>query len=202
MKKTLIILVLFFSFQNAFPQLYSSIKKTSKGIDLYGYTDGKGNIKIERKYPLIFTDTLNTIAFVINRNYELIAIDSTGQKLFNVYKFDNGPDYISEGLFRITKKNKVGYADIQGNIIIEPVYFAASPFKNNIAKVTKQGVKKKDWEYTIIKNAKWGIINKQGELIVPFFYDEIIFLNNGNIELINGENKIQIHIISLTKNSQ
>jgi len=85
---------------------------------------------------------------------------------------------------------------MQGNIIILPTYFHASPFKNGIAKVTKVGKKEKVGEYTIITNGEWGLINKKGEIILPYFYDEINILDNGKIELIKGNNKIQVTFLS------
>ena len=91
-----------------------------------------------------------------------------------MFIYDNGPDYLSEGLFRIENKRngKIGFADMQGNIIILPTYFHASPFKNGIAKVTKVGKKEKVGEYTIITNGEWGLINKKGN------YSGTLFLTN------------------------
>ncbi len=185
-------------FQISVSQSYHRVCKEIDGVDWCGYADSSGNLKIPYKYTMAYTDTLKTIAFVANKKDGLIAIDSTGKKLFNVFIYDNGPDYLSEGLFRIENKRngKIGFADMQGNIIILPTYFHASPFKNGIAKVTKVGKKEKVGEYTIITNGEWGLINKKGEIILPYFYDEINILDNGKIELIKGNNKIQVTFLS------
>jgi hypothetical protein len=53
-----------------------------------------------------------------------------------VSPFDNGPDYASDGLFRITKNNKIGYADeVTGKVVIKPQFGCAFPFEKGVAKV-------------------------------------------------------------------
>lgn len=56
------------------------------------------------------------------------------------YLYDNGPDYLSEGLMRIQDSSgKIGYADEKGEIVISPQFAFGYPFKNGHAKVTLQG---------------------------------------------------------------
>ena len=49
--------------------------------------------------------------------------------------FDNGPDYLEDGLFRIIQNGKIGYADKNGVIVIEPKFECADQFENGIARV-------------------------------------------------------------------
>ena len=71
-----------------------------------------------------------------------------GKELFEVYKIDNGPDYVSDGLFRIVGKNsKIGFADTCGVIVIPPVFSYATPFHNGEAKVSFGGKNEKQGEY-------------------------------------------------------
>ena len=100
-------------FQISVSQSYHRVCKEIDGVDWCGYADSSGNLKIPYKYTMAYTDTLKTIAFVANKKDGLIAIDSTGKKLFNVFIYDNGPDYLSEGLFRIENKRngKIGFAE-------------------------------------------------------------------------------------------
>lgn len=97
------------------------------------------------KYKFCQTDTIKTIGFAYENKCEgkIVCIDVNGKKLFNVFKYDNGPDYVREGLFRITgDKDLIGFADTSGNIVIEPRFKFAFPFKDGTAKVTEVGEKR------------------------------------------------------------
>ena len=97
------------------------------------------------------------------------AIDSNGNFLFEVFPFDNGPDYPSEGLIRIRENGKVGYADLEGNIVIQPVFDCAFPFQNGVARICEEGTLEKEGEHDFWKEARWGGIDKEGNLIVEPF---------------------------------
>ncbi len=174
---------------------YYYVKKIVNGRELYGYVDASGCEKIPCQYPIIYTDTLNTIAFVTNISNDLIAIDSTGKKLFNVLLYDNGPDYVCDGLFRIVddQSGKIGYANMDGRIVISPQYTFAFPFRNGIAKVSLTGRKKKAGEYLSIIDGKWGIINLKGKFIVPCFYDDISFSDSCWVKLKTGNDSIFLY---------
>lgn len=76
-----------------------------------------------------------------------------------VYKIDNGPDYVSDGLFRIVGKNsKIGFADTCGAIVIPPVFLYATPFHNGEAKVSFGGKNEKQGEYQSWKSNLWFLI--------------------------------------------
>ena len=122
---------------------------------LYGYVDSVGNEVIEPIYNFAFTDTLLHIA-VVTSGKDIIGLNNQGEKLFKVFNFDNGPDYVSEGLFRIVDdSNLIGYADTLGNIVIAPKYKFAYPFKEGKAKVALKGRSKKTDEYRYWKSKYW-----------------------------------------------
>ena len=152
MKKILIcIIFLFVSYGIAIGQTLYKIEKDG----LYGYADSIGNEVIKPIYDFVFTDTLTHIAFVICEK-KIIGINKQREKLLQVFNFDNGPDYVSEGLFRIiNKKNEIGFADTLGNIIIEPQYKFAFPFKGGKAKVTNKGRSTPSGEYYYWKSKHW-----------------------------------------------
>ena len=56
------------------------------------------------------------------------VFDRRGRFLYYVQWFDNGPDYYSEGLRRINKNGKIGFANAEGDIVIEPKYDWTHPF--------------------------------------------------------------------------
>lgn len=98
------------------------------------------------KYRYCQTDTIKKIGFVYEnkpKDARIICINDAGKELFYVFKYDNGPDYIQEGLFRIMNEDGlVGFADSLGNVIIEPQFKFAYPFKGGKTKVTLEGEQK------------------------------------------------------------
>lgn len=127
------------------------------------YINDKGDTIIPfNKYFYCYTDTLKDFAIVIDSLKNLIAIDKNENVLFGVFWYDNGPDYISDGLFRILKDEKIGYANEKGQIIIEAQFKCAFPFKNGIAKVSNDCSSQQDHEYTKWISDNWFFIDKSG----------------------------------------
>lgn len=126
-----------------------------------GYVNAQGDTIIPTgKYIHCYTDTLKTFGVVMTQDKRLIGIDRNEKELFEVYWFDNGPDYVSDGLFRIVKNGKIGYADENGNVIIEPQYDCAYPFENGVAKVSKNCKAVQDGEHSVWESDHWEIIHK------------------------------------------
>jgi len=124
------------------------------------------------KYRFCQTDTIRNIGFVYENesNAKIVCINVKGRKLFNVFKYDNGADYVREGLFRITDdKGLIGFADTLGNIIIKPQFKFAFPFENGKAKVTFSGESKEvpdsNGEKHYWDSSQWFYINKNGKII-------------------------------------
>ena len=103
-----------------------------------------------------------------------VALDKTGKKLFTIFTYDNGPDYTSEGLFRIIENNKIGYSNEQGQIIIQPKFDAALPFQNELAGFCLECSHQADGDHSFWSGGKWGFINKTGEIVILPVYEEII----------------------------
>ncbi len=132
----------------------------------YGYANPAGDTVIALgSYLFCYTDTLKNFAIVMKKDGTLIAIDKTNTELFEVYKYDNGPDYISEGLFRILKNRKIGYANIKGKIVIEPRFGCAFPFKNGRAKVSTDCKHIADDEHSRWESDDWFYIDLNGHRI-------------------------------------
>jgi hypothetical protein len=91
----------------------------------------------------------------------------TGKKIYSIFPFDNGPDYESEGLYRIIDKNgKIGYAKyLSDKIIIQPKYTCAYPFKNGKAQVSKNCKKIQEGENSSWESNEWYYITKKGKKI-------------------------------------
>lgn len=51
------------------------------------------------------------------------------------FHYDNGPDYVREGLYRIVDdRGRMGYADESGRVVIAPRFAFALPFEGGKAK--------------------------------------------------------------------
>jgi len=134
-----------------------------------GYKNNKGDTIIPLgKYMQCFTDTFIHFAIVYDKKNDaskMIAINRKDEIIFDIYYYDNGPDYISEGLFRIKRNGKIGYANEQGEIVIDPIYECANAFENNKAKVALKCTLTKEGEYTRQDSDAWFFIDRKGNRI-------------------------------------
>lgn len=131
----------------------------------YGYKNQMGKVVIAPgKYPIVFTDTFRTFAVVAINDKGMVAIDRQENILYKVFVFDNGPDYPSDGLFRITANDKIGFADaITGQIAIAPQFSCAYPFENGFAEVSTQCKTTTDGEHQSWQSDHWYFIDKTGK---------------------------------------
>lgn len=94
--------------------------------------------------------------------------DRNGKFLYQPFLYDNGADYFSEGLRRLVKNGKVGFADRNGNTVIVAKHDFAFPFNYGYAAFC-DGC---DWEKTndehrSVVGGKWGVMNVKGETVQP-----------------------------------
>jgi len=85
-----------------------------------------------------------------------VIMDSQKTALYEVFIYDNGPDYPADGLIRVVKNGKIGYASAETYaIVIEPQFDCAYPFENGKAKVSNQCQTVKDGEYSTWESDDW-----------------------------------------------
>lgn len=138
--------------------------------DEYAYLNVSGDTVIPfGKYRTCYTRRFDKLAIVSLKDKGLVGIDRSENILFNVFVFDNGPDYPSDGLFRIIKDGKIGYADLNGNIVIEPKFDCAYPFKHGKAKVSTNCKTKTIGEHHYWTSKSWYIINKKGVATTKYY---------------------------------
>ncbi|HLZ16428.1 MAG TPA: WG repeat-containing protein [Cyclobacteriaceae bacterium] len=158
--------------------------------DEYGYVDKNGVKKIPLgKYSVCYTDTFRNYAIVAYPQKGLVAINKKGEKLFEVYSFDNRPDKIREGLFRIVNKGLIGFANSGGKVVIKPRFKFAFPFSDGLAGYCEDCVKQNDGIHSYWAGGKWGFIDKNGDVIIRPSYESIIrtFIESKAKVKLNGE---------------
>lgn len=141
MKHLLLLSFLFFvndSYGQKTKDYLVSYTDSTSGEDLIGYKDKFGKIRIQAKFPLVYTDTFYNMAIVL-QNGEWIGIDQNQNTILKPFIFDNGPDYLEEGLFRFVENEKIGFADTDGRKVIAAKYDFATPFENGLAAFTIGG---------------------------------------------------------------
>ncbi|MBD9179724.1 MAG: WG repeat-containing protein [Odoribacter splanchnicus] len=185
--KTILIYILTFTFHiSLFAQSGILYKVTDPSVaqwergDGVGYADASGNMIIPfGKYRYCYSETFDKIAFVDIANRDgIYAIDRNENVLFKVFISDNGPDPIKENTFRIVDHDKIGFADINGNVIISPQFDAAWSFQEGFAGVSIGGTKKGTGEFQTY-TGKWKFIDKTGRPINNEEYDDIRPFSNG-----------------------
>lgn len=142
-----------------------SFTDTTSGQELIGYKDRFGKIVINAQYTHVYPDTFNSMAIVL-KNKVWIGIDKKEETILKPFIYDNGPDYIEEGLFRFVENNKIGFSDIEGRKIIKAKYDFAAPYENGLSEYTLGGHK----EYEKGREHWWwtggyenGYVNHEGQ---------------------------------------
>jgi hypothetical protein len=120
------------------------------------------------------SDSSKISTIVFKQGQGFLALDRDDKVLFTIFPFDNGPDYPSEGLFRIIENNKIGFANELGEIVIKPRFSAALPFHGGLAAYCDSCIVVTMGEHKSWQNGKWGFINTLGEIVIPAQYDQII----------------------------
>lgn len=125
------------------------------------------------RYRFCQTDTIRNIGFAYEDKpgARIVCLDKNGKQLFYVFSYDNGPDYAEEGLFRIlNEEGMMGFADTLGEVVIQPQYKFAFPFKDGKARVTLSGEYRKipdsDGEHECWGSGEWFYIDRRNTRLV------------------------------------
>ncbi len=158
-----LVVYVFYGYKTSVP--YHILSFQDPKTQLFGFKDSDGKIFIDAQYQNSNTDTLFALA-IVQKNNEWIGINTENEVILKPFIVDNGPDYLSEGLFRFVENGKIGFADIDGNKVIPAQFDFITPFENGIANYTLGGHKQFDsnnehwsWEGGYEK----GRIDKQGQ---------------------------------------
>ncbi len=177
----------------------------------YGFIDKIGKTIVEPQYDEVDHFPEPGIA-IVSQNDKYWVIDKSGtlltKPLSGIPLIDSFLDYSSHGdgdvnvwrashygLVAVRKKNKFGYIDSTGNVVIKPKFDYASDFyDNDFAEIQYKGqygwINKKTYEchyipkckgvlishniIFVMENDKWGIVDENGNFIVEPKFDWVV----------------------------
>lgn len=136
----------------------------------FAFLDKQGDTVIrEGEFDMCFSNLFTTFAYVADKRFQdmgMVAINRNKEVIFEAYIFDNGPDYVNEGLFRIMRNGKIGFADESGKVIIDALYSCAYPFENGKAKVALECETTTDeLEHQTWESDQWFYIDRTGKKV-------------------------------------
>lgn len=180
MKNLIFITVLVLLFTHKLQAQKDVLYKISSSVEMIepftsGYVNSLGDTIIPvGKYIQCYTNVFDKIAIVSIKGLSgYYAIDRNEKILFQVSNCDNGPDNLKDNLFRIIKNKKIGYANMDGEIVIKPQFDLALPFDHGYAAFCVDGHNEKKGDYDVQIGGKWGVINTSGNVIIKPIYDMV-----------------------------
>ena len=166
---------------------------------LYGFKDQNNNIVLHPRYQGAYEFNIHNVADV-NDKGKWFKINPLGERLITSYIFDNGPDYVRSGLSRFEKDGKIGFVNEKGDVVIKAKYDDANPFMfvQPVTLVRKGGVIERDKDAGCacgdkIKGAKWGLINKKGETVIPMKFTDYKS-EDGALVMLKGKKRYKVFL--------
>lgn len=140
----------------------------------FGYIDKEGNVVIPFIYDNAERFSEGLAAVKINNLWGFI--DKNGNEVVPCVYDSTG--IFSEGLAAVKIWGEGwGYIDRYGHLTIQPKYSVVEKFHNGIAIVRID-----TWCAGCFVDSKYGCIDKEGNIVVDFIYDNLSILDNGLIE--------------------
>lgn len=155
------------------PEDKDTLEMISKGEKLKfdiecAFVDSKGDTVIPFGRFTMFDSVCFVTYAIVKAKDGVYGINRKGEIMFDAYLWgDVQLDEISEGLFRVIRNGKIGYANESGEILIPCQFKCAEQFKNGVAKVAY------DCDYLVdggmeevkTKSDHWFYINHKGASI-------------------------------------
>ena len=197
-KYLLLLLALLYGFVNS---VYAQTLFLREEGGKYGYIDAQGKAVVPFVYDFAYTDEFSdSIAFVCviaDNHVKIKAINRKNERLFTVFMFDNGPDYVNEGVFRIVDDSTglMGFGNMAGDIAIKPQFFFVTPFSDGFASFNEGGkivaINESD-RHSFIDGGKWGFIDIWGNIVFPAIFDSASIFADGKAKVTIGDNVFSI----------
>lgn len=154
----------------------------------FGYKNDAGKTVIPAKFDGVYTENFETYA-IVRTGTDLYTIDAKGNRKYDVYWFDNGPDYIKENRFRYNDKTSGGMGFLNGQtgaIAVEAKFDFVQPFSEGRAAVCIGGKSEQMGEHFSWVGGKWGFIDTTGKVVITCEYDEVTSFMEGTATVWKG----------------
>ena len=130
------------------------------------YLDAEA-IRIIKSFPKFTPGKLDSITInqwmTLPIMFKKTDYDNRVNTKYRAFQFDNGDDYVRDGLYRIVdERGKIGYADDKGKTVITPRFAFGFPFENGNARVTDTGIRVDEGEHWRWESNDWYYIDKTG----------------------------------------
>lgn len=134
----------------------------------YGYKNAKGEVVIAPRYMIALSFTPGGIAAVAGPEMGWHYIDAAGKlAIAKPHIVDNAPEAFQEGLARyFDEKDRVGYFDESGQIVIRARYDYAEPFSDGLAGFCQDCRRVMYGEHWNMKGGRWGYIDRKGTPVI------------------------------------
>jgi len=139
---------------------------------LWGFIDKSGSIKVKHKYEKVYSFSEGLAPVNANDNWTFIDYD--GKIKLSLKNYSEAEPFFN-GIAKV-KNDKVGFIDKEGKELIKTKYEDANHFY-------------KENDLIAVKYEKWGVINKNDEVVIPFEFD-VIGLINKNLFWVCKKNNV------------
>lgn len=141
-----------------------------------GFRRADGEVVLPARYMAVYPFNERGVAFVVDEG-GWACIDAGGKVLLRPFVFDNGPDYVEEGLFRYVEGGKIGFANDACNVVIPAQWEFAGQFHNDRAPVCRGCKTPEGIEHATPRGGVWGFIDRQGKEVVPLQWEFVYPFN-------------------------
>lgn len=95
-----------------------------------------------------------------------VAINRKKKVVYKPFIFDNGPDYVQEGLLRFVENGKMGFVNEAGKKVIKAQFDFVFPFEQGRARFCNGCQTIQDGEHSRLdeKTGTWGEVDKKGKV--------------------------------------
>ena len=131
----------------------------------YGAIDKAGKFTIQPTYEYGLWNMGEGLVGFRDKNGKAGFMDKNGNIVPAIY---TAIGEVSDGLIRNAGKEKCGYLNTKGEVVIPEMYYSARPFSEGLAWVKQN------------EDSKWQCINKENQVVIRLGEDEVPNDFNGN----------------------
>jgi hypothetical protein len=152
----------------------------------------KGKVLVPASYDFVYKIAPCCVQVRNDSGWWAINLDSKDS--LKAFPFDNGPDYVVEGLARYNAGGKIGFYDRQVRIRIPARFDFASPFHHGFSAFCMgcKEVRIGDGEHSMMSDSGWGVIDTLGAVIIEPKYRKVIEMEHGRFILLDGTDTVKI----------